>query len=130
MNVLDSSCWIEYFFDSPIGDSLVPIVERPRTLLVPSIVLYEVCKYLLLHTDREYVIEFIQMLQKGQVISLNASLSIFAADISRKYRLSMADSIIYATAMQYNAVLWAADKHFIGLPQVQYFDKTSTDYTD
>jgi len=124
MNVVDSSCWIEYFLDTSIGDAVVPIVERPRTLLVPSIVLYEVCKYLLLHTDGEYVIEFVQMMQKGQVIPLGASLSIFAADISRKYQLSMADSIIYATAMRYNAVLWTADQHFDGLPNVQHFDKT------
>ena len=124
MNVLDSSCWIEYFFDSPIGDSLVPIVERSRQLLVPSIALYEVYKYLLSKTHKENAKIFVQMMQKGHVIPLNASLSIFAADISRKYRLSMADSIIYATAMRYNAVLWTADKHFDGLPQVQYFDKT------
>ena len=124
MNIVDSSCWIEHFCNTSIGDVVLPIVERPRELLVPTIVLYEVCKYLLPKTSEQNVIAFVQMMQRGRVVALDSGLSISAANVSRKYQLAMADSIIYATAMQYNAVLWTADKHFEGLPQVRYFDKT------
>jgi predicted nucleic acid-binding protein len=127
MNIVDSSCWIEYFHKTPIGDAVLPAVERPRELLVPSIVLYEVCKYLLSNTSEKNVISFIQMMHKGQIIVLDSGLSISAANFSRNYKLAMADSIIYATAERYNAVLWTADEHFSNLPNVQYFDKTQSE---
>ena len=60
----------------------------------------------------------------AEVVPLGVPLSISAADISLQYQLSMADSIIYATVLKYDAVLWTADKDFDGLPNVQYFDKT------
>jgi len=60
----------------------------------------------------------------AQVVPLDVPLSIRAANIGRAYQLPMADSIIYATVMQHDAVLWTADKHFDGLPKVRYFDQT------
>ena len=104
--------------------AVLPVVERPQELLVPSIVLYEVCKYLLSKTSEKNVITFIRMMHKGRVITLDSGLSINAANVSRKYQLAMADSIIYATAERYNAVLWTADGHFSNLSNVRYFDKT------
>ena len=60
----------------------------------------------------------------AEVVPLGVPLSISAADISLRYQLSMADSVIYATVLKYDAVLWTADKDFEGLPNVRYFDKT------
>jgi len=75
-------------------------------------------------TEEENIIKFIQMMQKGRIVPLDSDLSIRAANVSRRLQLPMADSIIYATTLQYNAVLWTADKHFEHLPNVRYFDKT------
>jgi len=36
----------------------------------------------------------------------------------------MADSIIYATAKEYNATIWTQDKDFKGLDGVKYFKKS------
>ena len=124
MNVLDSSCWLEFAEDSSIGDAVAPIVADVDNLLVPTIVLYEVFKKLTALEGAVYASEFVQEMLNGDVIPLDISLSIDAANISRKYRLPMADSIIYATVMQHDAILWTADKHFKGFPKVQYFDKT------
>ena len=124
MNVLDSSCWIEYFHNTPISNTVSPVAERPRELLVPSIVLYEVCKNLSSKTSKENVVKFIQRMKKGRIIVLDSDLSISAANISRKLQLPMADSIIYTTTLLYDAILWTIDQHFKGLPNVRYFDKT------
>ena len=125
MNVVDSSCWIEYFNDTAIGDEVAPITEKFSLLIVPTIVLYEVRKKLLTESDDLYKIgEAVRLMQLGNVIVLDSELCIKATDISRQYQLAMADSIIYATTIQHNAVLWTADRHFKGFPKVQYFDKT------
>jgi predicted nucleic acid-binding protein len=60
-------------------------------------------------------------MQTGTIIDLNADLSLAAAHISRKYKLPMADSIIYATALHYSAVLFTCDKHFKDIPGIRYF---------
>ena len=74
MNVIDSSCWIEYLKGSELG-------------------------------------------------VLVAALSMAAANVSREHRLSMADSIIYATAMRNAATLFTSDKHFQGIEGVRYLPK-------
>jgi predicted nucleic acid-binding protein len=99
-------------------------VERSRELFVPSIVVYEVCKILLSKSSGENVKDSVHVMQTGRIIVLDVSLSIDAAEVSRIYRLPMADSIIYATTLRYDAILWTTDKHFDGLPNVRYFDKT------
>ena len=124
MNVVDSSCWLGFVEDSSIGNAVAPVIADVEHLLVPTIVLYEVFRKLAAMEDSVYANGFIQEMLNADVVPLDASLSISTANISRKFQLPMADSIIYATTMQYNAVLWTADKHFENLPNVRYFDKT------
>ena len=57
------------------------------------------------------------------IIELNDELSLFAAKIGKDCKLSMADSIIYATSLNFNCILWTQDKHFMGLESVNYFEK-------
>ena len=124
MNIVDSSCWLEFMEDSPIGSEVAPIIADVEHLLIPAIVLYEVFRKLAAMKGSEYAQGFIQGMLNARVVPVDAALSISAANISREYQLAMADSIIYATVVQYNAVLWTADKHFDGLPNVRYFDNT------
>jgi predicted nucleic acid-binding protein len=74
--------------------------------------------------DFIYAEEFVQKMQYAEVVPLDTKLSFCAVNINRKHKLAMADSIIYATAKQYDAILWTTDKHFEGLPNVRYFNKT------
>ena len=124
MNVVDSSCWLEFIENSPIGNVVAPVIADIDHLVVPTIVLYEVCRKLTVMKDSVYAKGFIQGMLHANVVPLDVSLSISAANIGLKYQLAMADSIIYATAIRHNAVLWTTDKHFDGLPSVRYFDKT------
>ena len=123
MNIIDSSCWIEYLMDTEIGANVAPIIENAAELLVPTITLYEVYKKLLAEKSEEYALDVVSYMQTGRVIELNAGLSFSAARISRKYKLPMADSIIYASAQRYSAVIFSCDKHFKDIPGIQYFPK-------
>ena len=107
--------------NTSISDAIAPIIEKPIDLLVPTITLYEVYKKLLFEKGYDYAMNIILYMQSGCVISLDSDLSIFAAEISGKYKLPMADSIIFATSRQYSATLWTTDKHFKDLPDVRYF---------
>jgi PIN domain nuclease of toxin-antitoxin system len=62
-------------------------------------------------------------MRRVKIVQIDEALSIQAANISWQYKLPMADSIIYATAQQCQAVIWTTDQHFEHLPQVRYFDK-------
>jgi predicted nucleic acid-binding protein len=124
MNIVDSSCWLEYLMDTEIGANVALIIENPAELVVPTITLYEVYKKLATEKDEEYALNVVSYMQTGTVIDLNIALSLSAARISREQKLSMADSIIYATSLYYSAVIFSCDKHFKELPNVQYFQKT------
>lgn len=46
-----------------------------------------------------------------------------AGKISLKYKLPLADSIIYATAKKHDAILWTQDSDFKDLEKVEFIDK-------
>ena len=106
------------------GTKVASAVENPRELVVPTIILYEVLKKLLAEKGEEYALEVVSYMQTGKVVVLSAELSLSAAQISRKHKLAMADSVIYATSLQYSAEILSCDKHFKDLPNVRYFQKT------
>jgi predicted nucleic acid-binding protein len=109
--------------NTDIGANIAIVIENPKELIVPTITLYEVYKKLLAEKNKEYAQDVISYMQTGTVVELNAGLSLYAADISRKYKLAMADSIIYATSLHYSALIFTCDKHFKDLPNVRYFPK-------
>ena len=123
MNIVDSSCWIEYLMDTAIGAYVAPVIENPVELVVPTIPLYEVYKKLLAEKGEEYALDVISYMQTGKVVELNVGLSLSAAQINRRHRLPMADSIIYATSLHYSAVIFTCDKHFKDIPDIRYFPK-------
>jgi predicted nucleic acid-binding protein len=62
-------------------------------------------------------------MQKGTVVDLNASLAIVVSRLSLQYNLPMADSIILATAQEFNAIIWTQDSGFKNISNVKYFPK-------
>lgn len=59
-------------------------------------------------------------MKQSNVIDLTENLAQKAALISLKYKLPMADSLIYSTVQTKNAILWTQDEHFQSLPNVKY----------
>ena len=123
MNIVDSTLWLEYFADSEAGDKISAIIENTEELIVPTIILYEVFKKLLYEKNEDDALFAIAHMKQGIVIDLTDELSLSAGKISKEQKLPMADSIIYATSLKYNCVLWSQDKHFMGLKSVNYFEK-------
>jgi predicted nucleic acid-binding protein len=105
--------WLEYFADTENGDLVADVIENTDELIVPTITIYEVFKKLLLERNEKEALFFISHMRQGNVIHLNDELSLYAAKLGKEYKLPMADSIIYATNIKYNCVLWTQDKHFL-----------------
>jgi len=126
MNIVDSSCWLEFFAGSKVGEKVAPIIEELESLIVPVITIYEVFKKLLQEVDEDKAIMAIAHMKLGKVVEMDSDLAINAARIGKEKHLALADSIIYATVAKYNCILWTQDKHFKELENVNYFEKSSS----
>lgn len=123
MNVVDSSCWLEYFAGTATGKVVAEAIENTAALVVPVITLFEVFKKLLTEAGEDNAIMALAHMKQGKVVDLDAELALHAARIGIECKLPLADSVIYATALQYKCLLWTQDQHFRTLPEVRYFTK-------
>lgn len=118
-NVVDSSGWLEFLTGSTRSRIFLPAIKDTKNLIVPVISVYEVVKRILRDGDEADARNAIQAMTLGQTVDIDLSLALVAA----RYKLPMADSIIYATAQYHQATLWTQDEDFEGLPGVRYFPK-------
>jgi toxin FitB len=119
--VLDTSCWLEVLSNASMATNYISLVQKPTQLIVPVITVYEVFKKLLREAGKETAMQAVIWMERGHVVELDRNLALEAATNG----LPMADSLIYATAQQYNATLWTQDAHFEGMPGVKYFAKNN-----
>lgn len=116
--IVDSSGWLEYLTEDLKADLFTPYIERKELNLVPTIVLYEVCKKLLMSQAKPAAERFSLQALRLQVIPLDEQIALAAARTGLDHRLAMADAIIYTTARHFQADLITSDAHFAGLPGV------------
>lgn len=123
MNVVDSSAWLSYFAGDKNATAFAKPIEAIDQLLVPSITLTEVFKCIMRQRDEDVALEAIAHMEQGKVVMLDSTLVIDAAVCGLRHKLPLADSIIFATAIKFNAVIWTQDADFRALPDVKYFQK-------
>ena len=123
MNLVDSSGWLEFFADGPNADHFVAPITATDDLIVPTIIIYEVFKRVLQQRSENEALQAVAIMQQGLGVDLDDSLALSAAKLSAENKLPMADSIILATARQFNAIVWTQDADFAGFEDVKYFEK-------
>ena len=123
MNLVDSSGWLEYFADGRNADFFAGPIMEHKLLLVPTVCIFEVFKRLsMLRGEGDALLAIANMYQ-GQVVDLDHSVAVSAAQLSIAHQLPMADSIIWATAQFYEATVWTQDIDFKDLPGVKFIPK-------
>lgn len=122
-NVVDSSGWLEYFADTKNAAFFAPAIENTSHLIVPSICILEVFKRVLTQREENAALHAIAFMQQGRVIDLNPVLAIKAAKISATLKLPLADSVVLATSLNYQATLWTQDSDFKDIQGVRYLAK-------
>jgi predicted nucleic acid-binding protein len=123
MNIVDSSGWLAYFADEPNARHFLAPLHDSTALIVPTITIYEVFKVIHRESTENQALQAVVAKQKGTVVDLKAPLAIAASKLSLEYNLPMADSIILATAQEFNAIIWTQDSDFKNIPNVKYFSK-------
>ena len=120
MNVVDSIAWLEYLAAGPNASFFSEPIENIAELIVPTISLYEVFKRIVQQRSENEALQVIAVMQQGRVAELDQRTALSAARISIDHQLPMADSIILATAIINNAILWTQDSHFEIIQNVKY----------
>lgn len=122
-NVIDTSGWLEYMTNGPLANLFAPAIENTHQLVVPTISVLEVFRWVLHERGESDALQATAMMQQGILVDLDAALALRAAKLGTTLKLPIADSVIYATAREFNALLWTLDAHFSGLPDVEYHPK-------
>jgi toxin FitB len=120
MHVVDSCGWIEYFADGENAAFFAPAIEDTENLLVPSLVVFEVCRRVLTLQGEPAARQALRFLAQGAIVQLDAQAQMEAALQSQTYKLAMADAIIWHTASVHNAPFYTQDAAFNGLPNVNF----------
>ncbi len=81
-----------------------------------AIEVYEIYKVIRRDLSEERAIEAVAALRRAEIVPVDESLALEAAEVALEHGLAMADAIIYATARRCGARLISADADFDGLP--------------
>lgn len=122
--VVDTSAWIEWLAGSTTGKALTKRFPEKDRCIVPTIVQLELSKWMVREVGEEQADEVIAYTQKCNVVPLDTTIALMAADLHREHKLATADAIVYATARHEGAELLTCDAHFEGLPGVVVISKT------
>ena len=122
MNLVDTSGWLEYFFDETNAAYFAMPIEKIDQLIVPVICLYEVFKKVNIVANEAMALRAVAQMKQGRVVDITEDVALSAAIISLKHKLPMADSLIYSSALAHGATLWTQDDHFSNLPNVRYVE--------
>lgn len=123
MKVVDSVGWVAYLAGGRMADAYETHLLGQDEIVTPTIVLYEVYKYLFRELGDEEASLGAAHVAKTRTVPLTDALATAAADVSITHKLPMADAIIYATALSEGATVVTSDEHFKGLPDVEFIPR-------
>ena len=123
MRVVDTSAWIEALTGSRAGTKVRAELPDLDLWLVPTIVLFELIKWVTRVLGEEATEEIAAYADTCVVVDLDTDIALAAADIGARNKLATGDAIVYATAQAYGADVLTCDRHFEDLPGVHYIPK-------
>ena len=123
MNLVDSSGWLEYFAGGTNADFFEEAILNTSELLVSTINIYEVYKKILTENNETSAMEAVSYMNQGNVVNVDLSISLQAAELSSRLKLPMADSLIYVSAVLNDAIIFTQDADMKDLPGVKYVEK-------
>jgi predicted nucleic acid-binding protein len=123
MRLVDTSAWIEWLSDTPLGRALGPELPAPEDWLVPTMVQLELAKWLTREVGEDKADRVIAFTETCIVADLDTPIALAAAEACARHGLATADAIIYATARVHGTDLLTCDRHFEALEGVRLMAK-------
>ena len=123
LNVVDSSAWLAYLADEAGAEHFSTAIEDTDHLVVPVVCILEVFKIVARQRGDGDALQAVALMQQAKVIDLDANLALIAGKAVIDHNLPLADSMVYATAMLVEGVVWTQDDDFEDLPDVRYYPK-------
>ena len=114
--LIDSSVWLSYLLNGEFQN----IIEHENIILLSALSLFEIKKKLAKNSMPSGKIsksmDFIK--KRSIVIPISAEIAEKAAEIALANKLPAADSLIYATSVLHDSILYTIDNDFRGLKGV------------
>src|ERR1700677_3532740 len=101
--------------DGPNAAAFAKPIEATRSLLVPTLSLFEVFKRVTQQRSEDDALRAIAVMEQGRGGDLDQAAALEAARLSIEHGIAMADSVMLATAYRNRATLWTHDSDFEGL---------------
>ena len=120
MNVVDSCGWLEHLIGGSNAQFFEPILLDQDQLLIPQLVIYEVCRRVLQFGAPGTADKVFRSMSALRVVTLDADGAYMAAQSAIRYKLHMADALIWKTAQAHGAILYTQDAALAHLPDVKY----------
>ncbi|HLE75421.1 MAG TPA: PIN domain-containing protein [Candidatus Bathyarchaeia archaeon] len=120
--VYDTRFFMEHYYsqDDAILKKTKEAIRKARERFISAIVIHEVYQLTLKQEGRETAILRTALLEKDfKVVKIDAEIAKSSAELRHKYKMSMADSIIAATALSLNATCLSDDPHFKSVKEIK-----------
>lgn len=114
--VLDSTVWLEILLEQPLAERCKKFLKHAK---VPALCLFEIYKKLRQKQGEPESLTAIAWVQNHPVLALNEEVALLAADLSTKYNLAMADSIVLSHSQVEQLELVTLDNDFNSIPGVR-----------
>ena len=114
--LIDTSTLIDFFSDNISNETDQIMIKSNLALSVATFT--ELYKFLLNNGRPDLWKKYKNQLENYKIIDVDKNISEKAAELSHRFGLSFADSIIYATALTNDLKLLTSDADFKGKPNV------------
>ena len=92
-------------------------------VLTPAIVLYEVYKWVRRERGEEAALIVAAQLTRSQIVNVDQTIALTAADYALQHGLATADALVYATGRIHGAPVMTSDGNFEQLDGVRFVAK-------
>lgn len=123
MIIVDSCGWLEWFADGKLADRYERYLVDQENILIPVIVYYEVYKILKREVGEEKALLAAGYMKNSNVIPLDETLALVAADVALQEKLAMADAMIIAAARTNHCKVVTSDADLKNQSCVEYIPK-------
>lgn len=120
--VYDTRFFIEHYYskDKQVLRKTTEEIRKNKEKYISAIVIHEVYQLTLLREGRETAVLRTSLLEKDfKTVKVDSLIAKSSAELRWKHKISMADSMIVATALNLNATCFSDDPHFKTVKEIK-----------